>query len=98
MLDTGRHHFDSGRRQQRLHLVGRQRRGDVDIGDGLPKKRIAHRTADKARLRATPRQRLHQLQRLRRCHPVMMLGIQTRHGAESLSAKLTSIEAVAPHI
>ena len=59
---------------------------------GFPKQRVADRSADEARLA----ERLHQLARRARVHPG--LGIETRHGAESLCAKFTSIEAVAPHI
>ena len=52
MLDTGRMHAETRRLAPPHHLLGRQRRREVDIGDRLAEQRIAHRSAGDARLAA----------------------------------------------
>ena len=53
MRGAGRHRLVAGRLAAPDRLVGQGRGGDVDIGDRLAEKRVAHRAPGYARLLAT---------------------------------------------
>ncbi|MEJ0041188.1 MAG: hypothetical protein WDM81_02670 [Rhizomicrobium sp.] len=73
VLDPGRHRAEAGFLQPRRHIVGQERRRDVDIGDRLSEQRVAHRAADEP---ALPAERIEHGARFARGHPGMAFGIE----------------------
>ena len=71
VLDAGRHRREPRLFQPLRHFIGRERRGDIDIGDGLTQQRIPDRAADEAGLAACHSERRHNRARLGRSHPGM---------------------------
>ena len=77
VIDPGRHGLQARLLGKRHHLIGPRGGREIDLGDGEPEQRIAHRAADSARLDAvdaecvehglgfTPREPLRFLQRRR---------------------------------
>jgi len=76
MLEPGRHRPEARGLKQSHHLVGYDRGGDIDVADGLTKKRVSHRAADKARIAPFRLQCAHHRARPRIGHPWLLFGIE----------------------
>ena len=86
VLDAGGMHGDAGGEHRLLHLIRRELRRDVDVGDGLAQQRVAHAAADEARATGPRRvERGHHAPCCGGCHPG--LGRQPAHGSAARVAR-----------
>jgi hypothetical protein len=93
--EAGRNRLDPRILESLDHLLWRQARGNVDIGDVDPEQRVAHRTTDEARLA------LRRAENFRQCfEAVPFAPRRSREYQDHLRrrARLTIIAAVAPQI